>query len=203
MAKVKKVSINAFEKAIRENIAPNISTEEWCGLEITITNTIPLKDMMSLVAEGAGEIADVGYLQIYLIKHSGLFYPGCDIDRYTNINLPGSLEARYDLVMRSGILDFILPKINSNQYNDIVVAVRDRIDYMCDTNVTEFRNSLTEMVTSMSMLQEKTAELFGNINPEEVHSLLNAFGDSKAVEERVVDTYIEKQKAELKIVGEE
>ena len=201
MAKVKKVSINAFEKAIKENIAPNVSTEEWCGLEITITNTISLKDMMSLVAE----VADNCFMD------DGRYIPevmqpllDCGVvERYTNINLPGSLEARYDLVMRSGILDFILPKINSNQYNDIVVAVRDRIDYMCDTNVTEFRNSLTEMVTFMSMLQEKTAELFGNINPEEVHSLLDAFGDSKAVEERVVDAYIEKQKAELKIVGEE
>ena len=201
MTKVKKVSINAFEKAIKENIAPNVSTEEWCGLEITITNTISLKDMMSLVAE----VADNCFMD------DGRYIPevmqpllDCGVvERYTNINLPGSLEARYDLVMRSGILDFILPKINSNQYNDIVVAVRDRIDYMCDTNVTEFRNSLTEMVTSMNMLQEKTAELFGNINPEEVHSLLDAFGDSKAVEERVVDAYIEKQKAELKIVGEE
>lgn len=201
MAKVKKVSINAFEKAIKENIAPNVSTEEWCGLEITITNTISLKDMMSLVAE----VADNCFMD------NGRYIPevmqpllDCGVvERYTNINLPGSLESRYDLVMRSGIIDFILPKINSNQYNDIVVAVRDRIDYMCDTNVTEFRNSLTEMVTSMNMLQEKTAELFGNINPEEVHSLLNAFGDSKAVEERVVDAYIEKQKTELKIVGEE
>lgn len=201
MAKAKKVSINAFEKAIKENIAPNVSTEEWCGLEVTITNTISLKDMMSLVAE----VADNCFMD------DGRYIPevmqpllDCGVvERYTNINLPGSLEARYDLVMRSGILDFILPKINSNQYNDIVVAVRDRIDYMCDTNVTEFRNSLTEMVTSMNMLQEKTAELFGNINPEEVHSLLDAFGDSKAVEERVVDAYIEKQKAELKIVGEE
>lgn len=200
MAKVKKVSINAFEKAIKENVAPNVSTEEWCGLEVTITNTISLKDMMSLVAE----VADNCFMD------DGRYIPevmqpllDCGVvERYTNINLPGSLEARYDLVMRSGILDFILPKINSNQYNDIVVAVRDRIDYMCDTNVTEFRNSLTEMVNSMSMLQEKTAELFGNINPEEVHSLLDAFGDSKAVEERVVDAYIEKQKAELKIVGE-
>lgn len=200
MAKVKKVSINAFEKAIKENIAPNVSTEEWCGLEITITNTISLKDMMSLVAE----VADNCFMD------DGRYIPevmqpllDCGvIERYTNINLPGSLEARYDLVMRSGILDFILPKINSNQYNDIVIAVRDRIDYMCDTNVTEFRNSLTEMVNSMSMLQEKTAELFGNINPEEIHSLLDAFGDNKAVEERVVDTYIEKQKAELKIVGD-
>lgn len=201
MAKVKKVSINAFEKAIKESVAPNVSTEEWCGLEITITNTISLKDMMSLVAE----VADNCFMD------DGRYIPevmqpllDCGVvERYTNINLPGSLEARYDLVMRSGILDFILPKINSNQYNDIVVAVRDRIDYMCDTNVTEFRNSLTEMVTSMNMLQEKTAELFGNINPEEVHNLLDAFGGDKAVEERVVDTYIEKQKAELKIVGEE
>ena len=199
MAKVKRISINAFEKAVKEN-NENMITAEWNGLSITINHTIPLQDVMSLVSE----VADNCFLE------DGRYMPevmqpllDCGVvERYTNISLPGNLAARYELVMKSGIVDFIMPLINSNQYNDIVVAIRDRIDYMCDINVTEFRNSIAGMVNSMTELQEKMESLFSVVSPEDVHKLLDAFGDNKAIEERVVDTYIERQKTELTIVGD-
>lgn len=201
MAKVKKISINAFEKAIKENITPNVSTEEWCGLEITITNTISLKDMMSLVVE----VADNCFMD------DGRYIPevmqpllDCGVvERYTNINLPSNLEARYELVMRSGIMDFILPRINSNQYNDIVVAIRDKIDYACDTKTAEFERAMGQMVESMNNLQESTKELFGNISADDIKTLVGAVGDERAIEERIVDEYINQKNARLKIVGEE
>ena len=40
MAKVKKISINAFEKTIKENFE-NTVTKDWFGIPVTITKTIP------------------------------------------------------------------------------------------------------------------------------------------------------------------
>jgi hypothetical protein len=200
MAKVKKISINAFESVVKENFE-NTVTKEWFGIPVTITKTISFEEVVNFVAE----VADNCFLS------DGRYIPeamqaliDCGVVRhYTNINLPANLSSAYELVMRSGIIDFIMPEINSNQYNDIIIAIRDKIEYACDTNVTEFRNSLTGMMESMTDLQEKTKELFGKISPDEIQTLLAAFGDDKAVENKVVDAYIDKQKVELQIVGDQ
>lgn len=199
MAKVKKISINAFESVVKENFE-NIVTKEWFGIPVTITKTISFEEVVNFVAE----VADNCFLS------DGRYIPeamqaliDCGVVRhYTNINLPANLSSAYELVMRSGIIDFIMPEINSNQYNDIIIAIRDKIEYACDTNVTEFRNSLEDMMESMTDLQDKTKDLFGKISPDEIQTLLAAFGDDKAVENKVVDAYIERQKADLKIVGD-
>ena len=199
MAKVKKISINAFESVVKENFE-NTVTKEWFGIPVTITKTISFEDVVNFVAE----VADNCFLD------DGRYIPeamhaliNCGVVRhYTNINLPSSLSAAYELVMRSGIIDFVMPEINSDQYSDIIIAIRDKIEYACDTDVTEFRNSLLDMMASMTDLQDRTKELFGKISPDEIQTLLAAFGDDKAVENKVVDAYIERQKADLKIVGD-
>lgn len=200
MAKVKKISINAFEKAVKEN-HNNVIIEEWNGLEITITHTISLQDMMSLVAE----VADNCFL------NDGQYIPevmqpllDCGVvEHYTNINLPSNLESRYELVARSGIIDFIMPKINSNQYNDIVLAVRDRIDYACDSNTAEFSRSVDKMTEFMTGIQEKITEMFGDISAEDVKKIFGEAGDTRSVEARVVDEYIKQKNEGLKIVRAE
>ena len=199
MAKVKKISINAFESVVKENFE-NTVTKEWFGIPVTITKTISFEEVVNFVAE----VADNCFLS------DGRYIPeamqaliDCGVVRhYTNINLPANLSSAYELVMRSGIIDFIMPEINSSQYNDIIIAIRDKIEYACDTNVTEFRNSLSDMMASMTDLQDKTKEMFGKISPDEIQTLLAAFSDDKAVENKVVDAYIEHKKADLKIVGD-
>lgn len=200
MAKVKKISINAFEKAVKE-CHENTVVTEWNGLEITITHTISLQDMMSLVAEVSDNcfLSDGQYIPEVMqpLLDCGV------VAHYTNINLPSNLEARYELVARSGIMDFILPKINSNQYNDIVVAIRDRVDYTCDSNTAEFRRSVDKMTEFMSGIQEKITEMFGDISAEDVKKVFGEIGDTRSVEARVVDEYIKQKNEGLKIVRTE
>ena len=199
MAKVKKISINAFEGVVKENFE-NTVTKEWFGIPVTITKTISFEDVVNFVAEVADNcfLSDGRYIPeaMHALINCGV------VRHYTNINLPSSLSAAYELVMRSGIIDFVMPEINSDQYSDIIIAIRDKIEYACDTDVTEFRNSLLDMMASMTDLQDRTKELFGKISPDEIQTLLAAFGDDKAVENKVVDAYIERQKADLKIVGD-
>lgn len=203
MAKAKKISVNCFEKVVKEN-HENVIVAEWNGLDISITHTISLQDMMSLVSEVANNcfLEDGRYTPevMQVLLDCGV------IERYTNISLPGNLVARYELVMKSGIMEFILPHINSNQYNDIVVAVRDKIDYACDTRAVEFERAMNQMVESMARLQESTKELFGNISADDIKAIVGAVDDERAIEERIVDEYIKKKNETnkpLRIVGDE
>ena len=200
MAKVKKISINAFESVVKENFE-NTVTKEWFGIPVTITKTISFEEVVNFVAE----VADNCFLS------DGRYIPeamqaliDCGVVRhYTNISMPSNLSTAYDLVMRSGIIDFIMPEINSNQYNDIIVAVRDKIEYTCDANTAEFRQVMNEMTSSMNEIQEATKDLFGKVSPDDVQKIIGLYGDEHAIEERVVDEYLKQKNSDLKIVGEE
>lgn len=199
MAKVKKISINAFEKTIKENFE-NTVTKDWFGIPVTITKTISFEEVVSFVAE----VADNCFLD------DGRYIPeamqaliDCGVVRhYTNISLPTNLSSAYELVMQSGIIDFIMSEINYSQYNNIVLAIRDKVEYACESNTAEFNKAIEKMTVSMNEIQEATKDLFSKISPDDVQKIMGMYGDERSIEERVVEEYI-KQNHELKIVGEE
>ena len=199
MAKVKKISINAFEKTIKENFE-NTVTKDWFGIPVTITKTISFEEVVSFVAE----VADNCFL------NDGRYIPeamqaliDCGVVRhYTNISLPANLSSAYELVMQSGIIDFIMSEINYSQYNNIVLAIRDKVEYACESNAAEFNKAIEKMTVSMNEIQEATKDLFSKISPDDVQKIMGMYGDERSIEERVVEQYI-KQNNELKIVGEE
>lgn len=199
MAKVKKISINAFEKTIKENFE-NTVTKDWFGIPVTITKTISFEEVVSFVAE----VADNCFLD------DGRYIPeamqaliDCGVVRhYTNISLPANLSSAYELVMQSGIIDFIMSEINYGQYNNILLAIRDKVEYACESNAAEFNKAIEKMTVSMNEIQEATKDMFSKISPDDVQKIMGMYGDERSIEERVVEEYI-KQNHELKIVGEE
>ena len=200
MAKVKKISINAFESVVKENFE-NTVTKEWFGIPVTITKTISFEEVVNFVAEVADNcfLSDGRYIPEAM---QGLIDCGV-VRHYTNINLPANLSSAYELVMRSGIIDFIMPEINSNQYDDIIIAIRDKIEYVCDSNTAEFKHAMEKMTISMNEIQEATKDLFGKVSPDDIQKIIGLYGDDHTIEERVVDEYLKQKNPELKIVGEE
>lgn len=200
MAKVKKISINAFEKTIKENFE-NTVTKDWFGIPVTITKTISFEEVVSFVAE----VADNCFLD------DGRYIPeamqaliDCGVVRhYTNISLPDNLSSAYELVMQSGIIDFIMSEINYSQYNNILLAIRDKVEYACESNAAEFNKAIEKMTVSMNEIQEATKDLFDKVSPDDIQRIVGLYGDEHAIEERVVDEYLKQKSPELKIVGEE
>lgn len=199
MAKVKKISINAFESVVKENFE-NTVTKEWFGIPVTITKTISFEEVVNFVAE----VADNCFLS------DGRYIPeamqaliDCGVVRhYTNINLPANLSSAYDLVMRSGIAEFIKTEINCDQYNDIITAIRDKIEYSCDANTAEFRQVMNRMTESVNDIQETTKDLFDKVSLDDIQKIVSMYDDN-VVEERVVGEYLKQKNNDLKIVGEE
>lgn len=199
MAKVKKISINAFEKTIKENFE-NTVTKDWFGIPVTITKTISFEEVVSFVAE----VADNCFLDDgrYIPEAMQALIDCGVVKHYTNISLPANLSSAYELVMQSGIIDFIMSEINYSQYNNILLAIRDKVEYACESNAAEFNKAIEKMTVSMNEIQEATKDLFSKISPDDVQKIMGMYGDERSIEERVVEEYI-KQNHELKIVGEE
>lgn len=200
MAKTKRISINEFEKVVKENYE-NVVVKEWHGIPVTITKTLPLKEMMALVATVVSNcFMDDGS---YLPEVAQPLLDCGVVERYTNISLPKSLAARYEFVYQSGILNFILPEINTSQYNDVVVAVRDKVDYLCDSNISEFKKAVEQMAAGLDEIRGVFSDSLNGLTADDIHKVIEIFGDSSSAEEKVVKVYTNKLSQSLHVIGDE
>lgn len=200
MAKVKHISVNEFEKAVKENFE-NIVIKEWCGIPVTITKTIPLADVMAIVATVTNNcFTDDGS---YLPEATQALIDCSIVEYYTNISLPKSLVARYELVQKSHILDLILQEINTNQYNDIIIATHAKIDYLRDVNVSEFKKAVEQMSTGLNEIRDTVINSLNGLTADDIRKVIEVFSDSSSIEEKAVRAYINKPVQDLHIVGDE
>ena len=188
MAKNKKISINAFENIVKEKFL-NTFTANWNGLDITFTYTIGLEDVLAIVEE----VSDNCFLS------DGKFIPGvmmpllygAVISRYTNLSMPSNLSARYDLIARSGIMEFIMDNINIDQFNQIVDAVERKVDYMCESNTVEFNRAVDKLTGSLGEMKSQTEELLSGIKAEDIKRVMKFMSNDGAKEEKVTEGYLQ------------
>lgn len=187
MTKIKKISASAFGRTVKKNFN-SIIEEEWCGIPVVITPTISLQEVFNIVANASSNcFSDDGSY----IPEAMIAVLNCDIvEKYTNISLPEEITDRYDLVMRSGLMEFVLPRINEMQYNQIVDAIRDKIDYACDSNVSNLSHSISQIVESVKSLKERTERLFSGASTEDVRSILDSIGGDRGFETKAVEEYL-------------
>lgn len=189
MAKIKRISASALERAVKKNF-DNVITDEWCGLNITITPTISLQDVFSLAAE----------VSTNCFSEDGQYVPeamnallSCGIvERYTNIDLPEDVTAKYELVMKSGLIDFVMARINEMQYTQIVEAIRDKVDYACDSKVAELSHSISQIMESIYALRKNAERMIGNFDIEDIRKVISALSGDHKIEDAVVSEYINK-----------
>lgn len=199
MAKIKKISINAFENAVKAN-CPNTFIGQWNGLDIVITKTISLQDMAAIVAE----VTENCFLTdgTYVPETMEAVLQRAVVSRYTNLNLPSNMSNCYDLIEQSGIIDFLLEHINRDQYNEICHAVDRKVEYICDAKISEIEANIKKLFGAFDDLQEKTAQMFEHVSPTDLQKLVGAIGEDGALSaDKVVKEYIEQTR--VKDAGEE
>ena len=187
MAKAKKISVNAFEKAGKERCS-NTFEAKWHDLDITFTYTIGLEDVLSIIEEVSSNcfLSDGTFVPGVMMP---LLY-GAVISKYTNISLPANLSSRYDLIARSGIMEFIMDNINVDQFNQIVDAIERKVDYLCDSNTAEFSRAVAEMTVSLGDMKARTEELMSSISSADITQILSFISDEGDVEKKAADKYL-------------
>lgn len=187
--KIKKVTINAFEKVMKETYIP-VSEIDWHGVEVTLQNTLSLEDMLSFIENVVRSCFGEG---------SGEYEPGAKdfairtmvLEKYANFSMPLSLDLQYDLLYRTDAFEVVLSYINAEQFRVIIDAIDEKIEYMKQANISSFKkqmNAFTETLESF----EKQMEQF---SAEDVSNLIGALSDSKIDEGKLVEAYI-KNKSE-------
>lgn len=194
----KRITVTEFENIVKEKYSdtlPSVITDEWNGVIVTIRPSLPLVEVLSFVEEVVDacftedgdfmpEIIDV------LIKRGIL-------SRYANFNLPIDLRKAYELIYHSDAFEFVTAHINSNQITEIVNAISTGIKYRCDSNVTEMRRQLNELLTAMADISEKFGNVFDGLSTEDVSGLIKTLSSPGLDEKKLVDAFLSKEHEEV------
>lgn len=189
--KIKKVSINAIEKVVKENYSPT-KTIDWNGLEIVITPTISLKNMLGFVkdvSENCFAEDDGAYLpevKDFAVKNAVIAY-------YTNLTLPTNTESRYDLIYMSGLANIIIAHINQEQFNDIIKAINTKVEHIANANIDSVNKQINNIYAAFENIQTNMEELFSGVDNNDLKGLISAISNGQLDENKVVEAYLNKK----------
>ena len=185
----KRISVNAFERAMKEHF-PATHTAEWAGLDVTIKRFISAPEMLAFVEN----VVESGF------NKDGNFVPEAldfairvnVLTRYANFSLPRDVLKQYEFVYGTDAVEFVMGEINMNQLNEITGAIKRKVKYACDINVSAVQRELMKLADSFSELQTNTEKIFEGVSGEDMNRLVSALAEHGELDEKkIVDALLE------------
>ena len=189
--KIKRISVNAMDEILKR--FENTETVQWNGLDVVITKTLSLEEMMAFADSVVKSCFD---------QTSGTYMPEIKdfairsnaMERYANFTLPSKVENQYDMVMRSGAFEMILNHVNHAQFNELMRAIETKLQNSAEANVQMVFRKFDDVVTSFEGLQDKVGALFAGVDQADIGKLMSAISEHGVSEEKVVKAYMEQTK---------
>ncbi len=180
----KRITINAFEKVMKENYQPVVEVE-WNGLAIEIKRTLSFAEMMGFIS---------GVVAACYNAETGIYTPDVKsfaiklmvLENYANFTMPSDPEKMYELIYCTDALDAVMPHINQAQFRETCDSIDERLDYITSVNIEAANKQITEMFSSMDGIQEQLSSLLGKVSDEDVKNLVGVLTDGKIDEEALV-----------------
>jgi hypothetical protein len=188
MPKTKRISVNTLERIEKETYTP-CHAFDWNGVEIIVTRTLSLKEMLDFV-NGAVKscfMADNTYapeIMDFAIKVSVL-------EKYANFTLPRNVESQYDMVYHTDAVDRVLEHVNYRQYQEICDSICAKVEHIAQANVSAINKQLNDVCASFNKLQEDISRVFSGIGSGEIKAMADAVSNGVLDEQKLVNAYIE------------
>lgn len=194
MAKIKKISINTMDKIVKEMRNP-VEVFEWQGIEVTVTKTLSLTQMLEFVNNVAESCftADSGK---YMPEVKDFVIKSNVLEMYANFNLPSNLDHRYEIIYNTDVFEAVLDKINETQFKEMLNAIEHKLDNMAQANIEQINRQMSEIYANLDNMQEQFANIFDGIDSSDMSKLVSALAGGKFDEEKIVDMYINKKDGE-------
>lgn len=181
--KFNKITINAFEKVMKETYEP-VSEFEWHGIDVVVLKTLPVKEMLSFVDSVA---------KTCFRDDTGEYEPGAKdfairslvLEKYANFTMPASINLQYELVYQTDAFREVLDRINPDQFRMIIDAIDEKIDYMKQANILAFKQQVNSFTSALENFEKQMDEF----SPEDIRSLMGTLSNAKIDEEKLVQAY--------------
>lgn len=123
------IKVKELREALKQNQKDNIKVVDYNGLQIEIKQYIPFQKKINLVATMVeSTINRDNGLHIINGNTLDLAFKVLLVGEYTNITLPKDYMESYDLLVSSGLYDFIYENIPNNELLDVQMALNNHID---------------------------------------------------------------------------
>lgn len=188
MAKIKKISVNAFENVMKETYEPTV-TFDWNGVEVTVKKTLSLREMLELV-DGVVKSCFSSETNAYLPEIRDFATKVCILEKYANFTMPSNVEAQYALVYCTDAVERVLEHVNAGQFNDIDYAISKKVDNLAQANIEAVNRQMNELYNSFDNLQNQLVGLFDGVNNADIQAVAGALANGTLDEERLVKAYM-------------
>lgn len=188
----KKVSVKTIEKVMKNTYCPT-TTVRWNDIDITVTNTISLVDMMQLVADVVSGCFESGSGQ-YTPEVEDFLLRSSVVEKYSNVSLPDDVAKRYDVLYKTDIYPSIVDAINPAQYLEIGSAIKKKVDAIIRSNADLINEKVSTLESFILDLKAKAEGAFSLINAEDVALIRNAIKDGEFSAESFAKAYISAKK---------
>ncbi len=193
MKEIKKVSVNAFEKAMNDNYVPYAEIE-WNGITITVKRNLSFGEMMEFV-ESVVQLCFANDTDRYIPEVKDFAIKTLVLEKYTNINMPQNIEKRYEFVSFTDVVQAVLSNVDKMQFNEIVRAIDTKLEYMSNANIEAVNRQVTVLYTTLQELKSQFSEMFSGLDSDSVTKLVNAITDNQLDEEKLMKAYFAESKS--------
>ena len=188
MAKIKRVSVNAFERAMKDTYTSTESID-WNGIEVTVKKNLSLKEMMEFV-DSVVKSCFTKDTNAYIPEIKDFAIKVCVLEKYANFTMPSNVETQYALVYNTDAVQCVLNYVNHKQYSEICDAISKKIENLAQANIEAVNRQMNELYNTFNNLQTQLSGLFDGVNNDDIRAVAGALANGTIDEEKLVKAYI-------------
>ena len=181
-AKILRDYINSRESEITDTWTPG-------NFEITVRHTLPLRDVLTFVNEVVSTCFDEESGE-YLPEVKDFIIKKNILEMYANFDLPKNAEECYSLIYGSGVVNYVLGYVNTDQFNEIMASIDEKLNHFVQTNIEMVHKQLNELYMSFDTIMTQMEAIFSGVNAEDMKKLVGALSNFKLDEEKLVKAYM-------------
>lgn len=186
--KLKRISVNAFEKAVVDTYVP-FESFEWNGIDVLVKKTLSLKEMLEFV-DGVTKSCFNEDTNAYRPEAKEFAIKIFVLEKYANFTMPKNIKSKYDLIYQSDIVSCVLKHVNIEQYNEIVSAINQKVNNIAQANIEAVNKQMNELCNSFDNLRSSLEATFSEINADELKNAIGYISGGQIVnDDKILELY--------------
>lgn len=187
MARTKKTITNQIQN-IADKINSSVVPIEWNTLNVKVKQSLGLNECIEF-AKNASELCfskDGDYMPEMLKFSIGY----TTVVMYTDLVLPEDLNDKYKIVTQTDIINRITEVIDKVQYESLMYAIDERIDYKLNSNIDAVSRQIDILYGKAEDTFTKFSEMFAGIDVDEFKNIMTTISQSKLDEGKLMEAYL-------------